>query len=862
MISNGQDLFSQMVNPSQGMGGMSQFDMGAFQNFQPMQNMQQFPPQQPQYDFYGHSDFYENLVGKITRQELSRISDEIKRGVDSDLQSRKEWDQKLATGIKQLGLVTEKNSQDYSTAGGLFSSAFMQAILNSLAQYCSVLLPPAGPARIKTMNNIKEKKLREYLTERASDVSSFINNLLTDLSPDYYPESEQAFFWTLLYGSCFKKVYFDDARALPVSHLIKPQDLIINNNAVNLLTAPRLTHRFYLTQRELKIHQMTGFYADVPIQSYKNYDDSPIQDILSEIDGINRDSFDRVSDQDNLYQICESRVDQVLPYLQQNPTIPCPYVATFEFETGTMVGLRRNWLKHDPYAKRINDLIHFPLIPGPGIYGLGYIHIMGSNAEAATELLRQLIFSGKLSNFPAFIRAKGMRMDNSTIMLQPGQSAEIETGNKSVQDCLMKVPFGEPSPALKQIKDDLEQNIGGLSNSLNSTISEFNPNAAVGTTLAMIEQASKVESSIIRRLHKAMSEELNLIYKLVFNNFEKMQNAFMAEGKTLAVTKQDFQIDLQILPTADPNLATSTHLLMQSEALSSVYVQFPNLINPRSVAELRLKALKISDVDSFLMPEQADVQPKDPISENMDMIEGKPANAGIEQNHQAHIQTHNGLLTNPAIMNDPAKMALVGAHIQQHYAFDYQLQMQQLMGGVQVSRGAPEEQQSNPEHENQIAQQAAQATQTLIQQQQQALQGGQPQQADPTQVLMADIKSKEDAMNQKAQNDFLRAEIDKYKIDKDFQLKQEELDFKYQSEQSQQQHERNLQEQQMAMDQLNQDNEQIKFQIEQIMGRFENLSTQQMQQQHEREQQEQQHQHEQMQQQSDQMNQQQQSIQE
>lgn len=828
MFPNGQGQY----NPQMNQGNYPQSPMMPnFFEMQQQQNQYSLHNNMQQMPIYNQGNFYENLVNKLSKWELSKLSDDLKRGVDADLQSRQEWDQKGAKGIKQLGLVVDnKGSQDYSTASGLFSGAFMQAILNSLAQYCSVLLPPGGPARVKTMNTVKDKQERDYLIARALEVSNFTNNLLTDLSPDYYPESEQTFFWTLLFGSCFKKGYFDQTRGLPVSHLIKPQDLIINNTAISLLTAPRITHRFYLSHRDLKLRQMTGFYADVPIQSYKNYDDSPIKDVLQRIEGITRDNSESISVSTDLYQICETRIDNVMPQLQSNPNIPCPYLASFEYETGTIISLYRNWEQHDPFCKRINDLIHFPLIPGPGIYGLGYIHIMGSNAEAATELLRQLIFSGRLSNFPAFIRAKGMRMDNSTIMLQPGQSAEIETGNKSVQDCLMKVPFGEPSPALKQIKDDIEQNIGSLANSVNANISDFNPNTPVGTTYAMIDQASKVESSIIRRLHKAQSEELNLIYKLIYKNFDKIQYSFMSEGKTFTVTKEDFQLDLKILPTSDPNLATSTHLLMQSEALSAIYTQFPQLINPRAVAELRLKALKISDIDTFMIPDAAQIEPRPALIENMDLIEGKPVKAGLEQNHQADIMTHSGLLSHPSIVNDPNKLALVNAHIQEHYSFEYQLHMQQLMGGVQIT---PEMLQ-NPEVENQIAVAAAQATQTLVEEQQ-AMINGQPQQPDPTQVLMADIQSKKEATDQKAENDFLRVEIDKYKADLGYEAKIRELEAKYHLQESQQTHEQNLQDQQIVLDRITHENELIKSQIDTIMSHFENLSSQERQQQHERE---------------------------
>lgn len=817
--------------------------------------------------FQRPSNFYENLVSKMDPMELSTLSMELKRGVDTDLESRSEWEEGLASGIKQLGWTKDNNSEDYTASAGVFSNAFSLAILTAHAQYCSVMLPPSGPANIKLTNKIKDKKILEFLMDKADSAAGFINTLLTDLSADYYPESEQAFWWALLYGSSFKKAYFDHTHGLPVSRLIKPQDLIVNSNAISLLNAARITYRFYINFKELKMNQMMGLWADVPLSTYKNYEESPIDQILGRIEKIDKSTSPGIKNITDMYEICETRENRVIKAFQRNPNIPCPYMITFEKQTGTILSIYRNWLQEDPFCKRINDIIHYKLLPGFGLFGQGYIHLMGSTAETATELLRQLIFSSKMANFPAFIRSKGMRMDKSTILLQPGESAEIETGNKSIQDCFMKVPVEGPTPLFKEIKDNLEENIGSLSNSLNTAFNDMNANASFSKTFAVIEQYSKVETSIIKRLHKGMSEELNLIYKLIYQNFDQIKYSFESSGKNIEVTKDDFYPNFQILPVSDPNLSTATHLLMQSEALTEVYQQFPQLVNARPIVELKLKALKIPNTMDFIIADQAETAPRDPITENIDLIEGKPANASIEQNHQAHIQTHNGLLTNPAVMSDPNKMAVIQAHIQQHYAMDYQIQMQQLMNGQQIPQGGqPEDMQM----QNHIAEQAAQATQQLMQQQQQALNAGQPQQPDPTMVLMADIKSKEDAMNQKAENDFLRAQIDQYKIDADMLMKEKELDAKYRDQESQQEHEQNLMEQQLWNQNRISEHETIQSQITEIMNKFHSLNEQEAQQAHEKQMQKQQQMHDQMQQQNDQgyqqmsqqMDQQQQSLKE
>lgn len=812
-----QDLLNRVLPANMGQAPQQQM---------PFNPQMQMPMQDQQYRYHPEANFYENLVYKLSTHELNEISGELKTGVQGDIQSRAEWEEKMALGLKLFGYAKDATTQDYSASSNIFSSTFSQAVLISVAQICSILLPPGGPVRMKIMDMVEDQKFYKMLLQHAGKVATSMNNFFTALSPEFYPETEQAFWWAAFSGSSFKKVFFDDSKVRPVSLLIKPEDVIINSNASSLLNAPRITHRFYLTNRELKLRQNMGMYADVPMAPYKNFNESIMSEITQKISGIDRGSYnDKLT---NVFQMQEVRVDRAIPSLQSNPDLPCPYLITYEQESGAIASVYRNWSMTDPYCKRINDLIHYQFFPGFGVYGLGYMHLMGGNAEAATELLRQLIFAGKMANFPAWIRSKGMRMDKSTVELQPGETAEIETGNKSVQDCFMRVPVSGPNATLKMIKDDLEGDIMKSMNAVNTVVSEMNPNAPVGTTLAIIEQASKVESSVIRRLHKSMSEEFNLMYQLIIHNFDKMQIAFNTDGKQFSLTKEDLLNDYQILPVSDPNLATSTHLLMQSEALSAMYTQFPTLINPRPIVELKLRALKVDGIEGFMIPEQGEVQPREPVIENMDMINGKPVQSGLEQNHKAHIAAHSYLLQEPSIQQDPAKLAAVQAHIQAHYAMDYQIQMQQLMQQQIPAEGQPQDMQM----QNQIAEKAAQATQQLEQQRAMAMNGGHMP-LDPNQVLMADVEAKKQAMDNKAQVDLLKAENEKYKADLDFEarqrelaLREKEIDQKYHLQDTDMAHEANLQEREMIMERLAQENDLIKQQTSEIMKRFANLDAQ------------------------------------
>lgn len=820
--ANIQDFINKISNP---MG--QNFNAQSFYN---AMGQNQFQNQ----NRYNYDPFYENLVEKIDPQELSQLAADLKRGINADLESRQEWEQKGDLGLKLLGFTKENNTNDPSASAGVWSSAFSQSLLSLLAQLCSVLLPPRGPCRMKVMDIVKDKNALKQFMERSTKVGNFMNNMLTDFSPDYYPEAEQALFWTLLYGSCFKKPYFDDSFCRPVSKLIKPDDLIVNSNATSLLNAPRITYRFFITPRELKLRQLSGLYADVPLEPYKNYSNTPLEQTLERITGIQKGNNSPFDDPSTLYEVCETRVYYDIKSLNSHTSLPCPYLITLEKETSAIISIRRNWDRQDSYYKRINDLVRYPLFHGFGVYGLGLIHIIGNSSEAATELLRQLIFSAKISNFPAFLRRKGMRMDKSTVRLGPGESAEVETGGLPIQDCFMRIPNDGPTQIFKQVKDDLETNVNNLTNSMNTVVADMNPNAPVGTTLALIEQSSKIETSIIKRLHKAFAEELNIIYKLVNHNFDRIQSSLLAEGRQFDIQKADFQLNLQILPVSDPNLATSTHLLIQSEALSGLYQQFPNLINARSIAELKLKALKVEDTSTYLVPEQEEIQPRNFIIENMDLIQGKPARASLEQDQDAHIIGHTTLLTIPEVANDPIKLASAQAHIQEHIANRYLLQIQQYMG-QQIPLDGQDAQ--NMQMQNYISQQATQSSQQLTQYYQNLLTQNQPKQADPTTVLMADIQSKREALDHKTEIEFLKAEIDKYKADLAADNKQRELDLKYQSQLSSQEREAYFQEQSLRLQQLQQENDMIKHQISEIMTYHQNQEEQARQHQHELQQQ-------------------------
>lgn len=719
----------------------------------------------------GSSGFQDNLVNVFAGRVCSSIGYNLKNAIEEDVQSRSQWEEALTEGINQLGLVVEEKQFPFPGACGVYSGAYMNALITFVSSATAELLPPDGPVAVKI-----EGESTEELEDRASRVESWFNLYLTRLAPEYYSDWEQALNWFAISGNLFKKVYFDPLMRRPVSLYIKPQDIVINFGVTSLESASRITQVIEYNERDIKTLQRSGFYADISLTSQnEDYNDSSLSQKVEEISGISSASGSN-GEYNTRYKLYECHVDLYIEEDDQNDTdIPVPYIATLEASTGTLIALYRNWTEGDEHYKKRNYFIHSRYFPGLGFYGLGLAHIVGGTAKAATIIERQLIDAGTLSNFPGGLRVKGMRMETNNVRVGPTEFTEIDTGGVPISQAVMVMPYKEPSQILHQLKTELEENILGLAGATNQQFSDMNPNAPVGTTLALLEQCHKVQSSVLRRLHRAMAAELGLLYKLFGENLPEQPYPFHVPGGSYAIMRTDFHPSLAVVPVSDPNISSSAQRLVRAEALLKFAQQAPDLHNMRDAYENVYREMKLSsaEIDKLLpKKEEAEIQPLDPLTENQHMSSGKPVKAALWQDHDAHITMHNLLLgTDNQQLN-----AAVQAHIQEHVAYKQQNEIQGRLD-FQLPENLAE---LPPEVQNEIAAQMAVAAQQILEEREANMP---PKPVDPGEAMMRDIAMKEKANDQRAQIDQQKIQIDAQTEQQKLQLQQQKIQIDAELEQ-------------------------------------------------------------------------------
>lgn len=668
-------------------------------------------------------DFYKNLAEELGDGKLDSIASQILDGVEQDKQSRLEWESAYIKGMKYLGFKLEDfKDVPFMSACRAFDTTFSNALLRFFATYKPELFPDEGPVGIQ----IKGDK-NEFLQMKGDNIKDGLNYYLTEFDRDYYPDRERLLMFLALVGCSFTKVYQDPITHRPIARFIDPNDFLINNNCVSILSSNRLTHIERLNIKEIKLRQLSGFYRDIELPGVDNdEDDSQTKKSISKMQGIDLDTYE----QKGMFQVYESHVDldDVEEDKKDKESFPKPYIVSICKTSRKVLSIRRNWEIGDHTFKRIEYFVQYNFIPGFGIYGLGLTQLIGSNAIVLTSLLRQLVDAGTLENFPGGLMVRGLRTEQNDKPIGPAEFRQVETGGLPIQQCFMPMPYKGPSPVLKELRNEIVDQSQSLVNTIETQIAEGNPNAPVGTTLALLEVSSKVQNAVFSSLRKSLGNELTLIYELFKKNLSENPFSFKMPGKSITLTREDFIDDICIVPNSDPKLTTSAQRILYAEAKIRMAQSAPQIHDMREVYKGFYKSIGMTDEQiDMILPAPQQAQPLDPITENMNFMNGKPLNASIEQDHAAHIMTHAPYGQDPTM----------AAHIKQHEAFQYLLDMQMAMGMMM-----PDPQMlMDPQVQNQIAIMAAQVTQEKMAQQQQQEQEQQP--IDPNQVMMADIAQRE-----------------------------------------------------------------------------------------------------------------------
>jgi hypothetical protein len=697
-------------------------------------------------------EFDANLAEYMDEGELQTLASDLVSLVDADINSRKDWTDMFVKGLEVLGMKYEERTEPWNKACGVYSPLLTEAAIRFQSEMITETFPAQGPVKTQIIGAVD--RLKEEAAERVRDD---MNYMLTERVIDYRSEHERLLYSLGLSGAAFKKIYPNPSTELPAAPFVPAEDLIMPYGASNVYTAERVTHVMRKTENEIKKLQVAGFYRDVELGE-------PVR-FFTDIEKKKAEEQGYTLTDDDRYQVLEIHVDWDMPGYEDE--VALPYVVTVERGTQTVLSVRRNWEEADEKKLKRQHFVQYTYIPGFGAYGLGYIHLIGGYARAGTSIIRQLVDAGTLSNLPGGLKSRGLRIMGDDTPIAPGEFRDVDIPSGSVRDNIMPLPYKEPSQVLAALLQQITEDGRRLAAIADLKISDMSAQAPVGTTLAILERQLKTMSAVQARVHASLRMEFKLL-KGIIRDFLPTSYPYTPEGGDRAVKQADYDL-VEVIPVSDPNAATMAQRIMQYQAALQLAQGAPQIYDLPQLHRQMLEVLGIKNAEK-LVPVEDDQKPRDPVSENMSFLTGKPTKAFIYQDHQAHITTHMSMMQDPMIMQmmgqNPMAQQMMGAvmaHIAEHMAFAYRQQIEQQLG---VPMTAPD-QELDEQTEVQLSRLVAQAAQQLLQsnmgkaQQQQAQQQAQ----DPAlQMAQAELQLKQAEMQRKAQNDQMDFQIAQGKL--------------------------------------------------------------------------------------------------
>jgi hypothetical protein len=701
-------------------------------------------PQKPTAD-----DFDANLAEFMEEGDLQSLAADLVALVDADINSRKDWSETFVRGLEVLGMRYEERSEPWNGACGVFSTVLTEAAIRFQSECITETFPAAGPVKTAIIGEVTQAT-----TEAADRVRDDMNYQLTEVMQEYRPEHERALFNLGLSGAAFKKVYFDPALNRQVSIYIPAEDIIIPYGSSGVMTAERVTHLMRKTKNEIRKLQVAGFYRDIELGD-------PIQ-IPTDVEKKKAEEEGYSITDDERYQILEIHADYELSGYEHEDGIALPYVITIDRGSNKVLAIRRNYLEDDEtYAKR-QHFVQYTYIPGFGAYGFGLIHLIGGYARAGTALIRQLIDAGSLANLPGGLKSRGLRVKGDDTPIAPGEFRDVDVPSGSIRDNIMPLPYKEPSQVLMALLGNITEEARRLGAISDMKISDMSANAPVGTTLALLERQLKTMSAVQARVHYSMKQEFKLL-RAIIRDYTPSQYDYTPEKADRRAKREDYDL-VEVIPVSDPNSSTMAQRIMQYQAAIQLAQGAPQIYDLPSLHRQMLEVLGIKNAEK-LVPLADDMKPRDPISENMAFLTGKPTKAFIYQDHDAHIACHMSMLQDPMLMAQMGQspmaqqmQAAIMSHVAEHLAFVYRKRVEEQLG---VPMPKPNE--DLPEDvEVQLSRLVAQAsTQVLNQSKGQAAQQQAQQMAqDPVmQMQQAELQIKAQEVQRKAAKDQQDAQL-------------------------------------------------------------------------------------------------------
>ena len=703
--------------------------------------------------------FDANLAEFMDEGELEKLGSDLVGEVESDISSRKDWVEMYVKGLEVLGMKYEERTEPWTGACGVFSTLLTEAAVRFQSETIIETFPAQGPVKTQIIGAID--KLKEDAAER---VRADMNFQLVDGMPEYRPEHERMLFNLGLAGSAFKKVYFDPGLGRQVAIFCPAEDIVIPYGSSGARSAERVTHVMRKTKNDVKKLQVAGFYRDVELGEPAMIHND-VEKKKAEEQGYS------VTD-DERYQFLEIQVDYDMPGYEDEDGIALPYIVTIDKGTSKVLSVYRNWNEDDEKKLKRQHFVQYDYVPGFGAYGFGYIHLIGGYARAGTSLIRQLVDAGTLSNLPGGLKSRGLRIKGDDTPIAPGEWRDVDVPGGTVRDNIMPLPYKEPSQVLAALLDRITEEGRRLGSIADMNISDMSANSPVGTTLALLERQLKTMSAVQARVHYSMKQEFKLLKEIIRDNTPS-EYEYTPQGGDRMAKREDYDM-VEVIPVSDPNSSTMAQRIMQYQAVIQLAAQAPQIYDLPQLHRQMIEVLGIKNADK-LVPIEDDMKPRDPVSENMAFLNGKPTKAFIYQDHDAHIAVHMALTQDPLMaaqigQNPQAQkmQAEIMAHISEHLAFAYRKKVEEQLGvpmpkpdedlpedvEVQLSRlVAQASQQVLAQSKGQAAQQQAQqqAQDPLVQMQQQELQIKMQDAQIKAQKVQGDLAIREQELQLKAQ---------------------------------------------------------------------------------------------------------------
>ena len=709
-------------------------------------------------------DFYGNLADEIPDSELGRIANDLLGEFDSNKAGRQDWEDAYTNGLDLLGFNYEERTQPFRGASGVTHPLLAEAATQFQAQAFNELLPASGPVKTHVMG----KETREK-QDQAKRVRQFMNYYITNVMEDYTPDMDQMLFYLPLAGSTFKKTYFDETMDRAVSKFVPAQNLVVPYDTSDLDTCPNISQVVRMDLNDLRKKQYAGIYLDVDV--------IPAQGDLSDVDTeINRIDGISPSQVDYDCTLLECHVDLDLEGYEdldedgESTGIKIPYIVTISQDNGKVLSIRRNFLEDDDTKRKISYFTHFKFLPGFGFYGLGLIHTIGGLSRTATSALRQLIDAGTLSNLPAGFKARGLRIRDDDEPLQPGEFRDVDAPGGAIRDSLMPLPFKGPDQTLFNLLGFVVEAGQRFATITDMKVGDGNQSAAVGTTIAMLEQGSRVMSAVHKRLHYAMRQEFKILARVMSESLPQ-EYPYSVAGDDASVMASDFDDRIDIIPVSNPNVFSQAQRIALSQTKMQLAGQAPELHNMHEVYRDMYEALGITDVDR-IMKEVPDEEPRplDPAQENINALDMMQLQAFEGQDHQSHIMAHLVFGSSGIVGQLPPVAMMLQKHILEHIKIQSE---EQAMQQMQQQQGGDERQ-----YQMLVAQMVAQGMQQVKEQSSQ-LSGEGP---DPL------VQLKEKELEIKAQAEQSDAQVDQAKLQLDqqnMQMRGQQFQQRLQSQEQQ-----------------------------------------------------------------------------